>query len=78
MKYLKRYDAAIISESIKEMRENINIIVANKDIISEYADKAWECGSRNHKISEIQQKVYKDMVNACREEVNNESIMDSK
>lgn len=78
MKYLKRYDAAIVSQSIKEMRENINRIVDNKELIFEYADKAWECGSKNHRISEIQQRIYDDMINVCREETSNECTMDCK
>ena len=68
MKYLKRYDGAIVSESIKEMRKNINRIVENKELISEYADKAWECGRKNHRISEIQERLYGDMMKVCREE----------
>ncbi len=63
MKYLKRNDAAIVCESIDEMRNNIRRVVENKDFISEYADKAWECGSKNHRISQIQQKIYDDMIN---------------
>ncbi len=68
MKYLKRYDAAIVSESITEMRENIKRIVENEEIICEYADKAWECGSKNHRISEIQKRIYNDMISVCRDE----------
>lgn len=68
MKYLKRYDAAIVSENIKEMRENLNRIVDNKELILKYADKAWECGSKNHKISEIQQRIYNDMISVCQEQ----------
>lgn len=78
MKYLKRNDAAIISESIQEMKQNINRIVENKDIIREYADKAWECGRKNHKISEIQQRVYERMANACKKETEDENITTSK
>ena len=62
MKYLKRYDAAIVSESIKEMKININRIVENRELISEYAEKAWECGNRNHQIQEIQKRIYDDMI----------------
>lgn len=72
MKYLKRYDAAIVSESIEEMQVNIKRIVENEEIICEYADKAWECGNKNHKISELQKKLYDNMVNMCREEAENE------
>ncbi len=72
MKYLKRLDAAVVSESIEEMRENIKRVVDNKEIVCEYADKAWECGNKNHKISELQKKIYDNMVNLCREETENE------
>ena len=78
MKYLKRYDAAMVSESIEEMRENVKRIVDNRELISEYAHKAWECGSKNHKISELQQKIYDKMVNVCREGTENESTVDCK
>lgn len=62
MKYLKRYDAAIVSESIEEMQENIRRIADNKEIISAYAEKAWDCGNKNHQISQIQERLYNDMV----------------
>ena len=62
MKYLKRYDAAIVSESIKEMKENVKKITDNKELVAVYADKAWDCGSKNHKISEIQKRIYDDMI----------------
>ncbi len=78
MKYLKRYDAAIVSESIDEMKENIKRIAYNKELIKTYAEKAWECGSKNHKISEIQQKLYDDMTSVCRKGKKNEHIMDCK
>ena len=78
MKYLKLYDAAIVSESIKEMQENIRRIVESEELICEYVDKAWEFGSKNHKISELQKKIYDNMVNVCREETENERTVDCK
>lgn len=78
MKYLKRYDAAIVCESIEEMQENIKRIADNKELVLEYSEKAWDCGSNNHKISEIQQRLYDDMISACREEKSNERTMDCK
>lgn len=40
------------------------------ELIYEYANKAWECGRRNHQIKEIQSNLYKDLKSLVEEDKN--------
>ena len=60
MKYLKRNDAAVTAESYDEMRDKLKSLINNSETVREYADKAWDCGARNHRIEDIQNKLLKD------------------
>lgn len=60
MAYLRRNDAAIISTSLSDTKEKLIMLVENDRLIKEYAEKAWECGKRNHQISEIQKRLKLD------------------
>ena len=71
MKYLKRYDAAVVAESYDEMREKLKDLINNPETVKEYADKAWNCGENNHRIEDIQNRLLKDFG-----EVINESCTD--
>lgn len=71
MKYLKRNDAAIVCESYGEMAEALKKVLESPDMVNEYAKKAWDCGSRNHRIEDIQKGLIKDF-----EEAINESCAD--
>ena len=71
MRYLKRYDAAVVAESHDEMREKLKDLINNPETVKEYADKAWSCGVNNHRIEYIQNRLLKDFG-----EVINESCAD--
>lgn len=57
MRYFENNDAAIIASSDVEIKEKIELILSNTDILNEYAKKACECGIRNHKREEILSRV---------------------
>lgn len=59
--YLIKNDAALVAFDEKSISEQLQKIVDNPEILSEYAQKAWECGKRNHQISEIQNNLYNDL-----------------
>ena len=57
MKYLKRYDAAIISENNKEAVEKMKEVINSPNLVKEYAEKSWNCGYNNHQIQKIQSEL---------------------
>lgn len=59
--YLIQNDAALVAFDQKSITEQLQKIVNNMEILSEYAQKAWECGKRNHQINEIQKNLYNDL-----------------
>ena len=71
MKYLKRYDAAIAAESYDEMRAGLRSLAENTALAAEYAQKAWDCGVKYHRIEDIQGRLLCDF-----EETVNESCTD--
>lgn len=71
MRYLKRHDAAIVAESISDMKNKVNKISSDAHLISEYAQNAYRCGVNYHKLDEIQMGLLKDF-----EEAINESCTD--
>lgn len=68
MKYLKRNDASIVCESYGEMAEALKKVLESPDMVEEYAKKAWDCGSRNHRIEDIQKGLIKDFEEAINPE----------
>ena len=58
MKCLKREDAAICVTSVKDIEAAVTRIVENPELIKEYAMKAYECEKRNHRIEDVQKKLY--------------------
>lgn len=65
--YLVQNDAALVAFDEKSISEQLQKIVDNPEILSEYAQKAWECGKRNHRIEEIQTRLYDDLSQLIRE-----------
>lgn len=60
--YLIKNDAAI-SITDKDCIEQVLMkIVTTPQIISEYAEKSWNCGVRNHQIKNIQENMYADFI----------------
>ena len=58
IKCLKREDAAICVTSLKDIKGAITRIVENPKLIQEYSLKAYECEKRNHRIEDVQKKLY--------------------
>ncbi len=46
--YFKRYDSAITATSYDEIKEKLNSLISNPNLINEYSVKAFECGKLNH------------------------------
>lgn len=61
--YLLKNDAAIIVNNKRDISNSIIYLINNPDKIREYEQKSWNCGKRNHQISEIQSKLYSDLIN---------------
>jgi len=59
--YLIKNDAAIVATNEEEIFEQLEKMVSNPSIITEYAKKAWDCGKKNHQIDEIQKRLLKDL-----------------
>lgn len=58
--YLKREDAAICVDSKAELREKLELINEKNELISEYAQKAYECCARNHCKKDVQEQLLND------------------
>lgn len=71
MKYLKRNNSAIVCENYREMGEKLEELLNNHELIKTYAQNAWDCGAKNHRIEDIQAGLIKDF-----EEAINESCTD--
>lgn len=63
IRYLRDNDAAIVETDVCKIKEQIERLVNQPDLVSEYAEKAWDCGLRNHQIQEIQDGIYSDFCN---------------
>ncbi len=61
IEYLDKNDSALIAENEKELQKILNNIIKNRNILSEYAEKAWNCGVRNHQREKIQTELLNDI-----------------
>ncbi|MBA5794035.1 glycosyltransferase [Flavobacterium sp. xlx-214] len=59
-KYLKKEDAAICIDNILNIEQELNQILKNPNVMQEYANKAWDCGVRNHKKDIVIEELRKD------------------
>lgn len=59
--YLKKQDAAITASSIEEIYNKLLNISKNPLLIEEYAQRAYDCGVKNHERSIIQEQLKGDM-----------------
>ena len=57
IKYLHRYDAAVVVTKTDEIERKLWELLDNQDLMESYAHKSWNCGRRNHNISNIQEKL---------------------
>lgn len=58
--YLKNNDAAIVVNYEKQVEETLRLVIENPLLISQFAQKAWNCGCKNHQIRKIQEMIYND------------------
>lgn len=60
MRYLIENNAGIVELDATRIKDRLMELVSKPSRIVDYAEKAWECGVRNHKISTIQERLYND------------------
>ncbi|MBQ3020232.1 MAG: glycosyltransferase [Clostridia bacterium] len=60
MQYLKKFNAAVVTEDIDEIEQKLRELIENQDVQKEYARNAWMCGRQNHQIEDIQNKLVSD------------------
>jgi len=58
IKCLQREDAAICVTSVEDIESAVTHIVNHPELIKKYALKAYECEKRNHRIEDVQKKLY--------------------
>ncbi|CEN76504.1 Uncharacterised protein [[Clostridium] sordellii] len=59
--YLISNDAAIVCKNEDEIIKKLTEVIEKPELIHDYSKKSWECGKKNHKIDEIQEKLYNDL-----------------
>ena len=70
MQYLVSNKAGIVELNGNKIKERLLELVNNPILISEYAEKAWECGVKNHKIDVIQANIYNDFITLIKHYAN--------
>lgn len=58
--YLQREDAAICISDLNGIYDVLSGICKRPDVIEEYRRKAWECGVKNHRRTDVQKMLYDD------------------
>lgn len=58
--YLRDNDAGIVENNPAKFRGILKQIIDTPPLIEQYARNAWNCGKRNHQITEIQNMIYND------------------
>lgn len=66
IKYLSANDSAAIITDLAQMDETVDALIENTGLRSELAQKAFELGRRNHKLSEIREYLYKGLTETLR------------
>jgi hypothetical protein len=61
--YLKDQDAGIVVYDLNDLEKSVLNLVENPEIINKYANKAWDCGQRNHQRSELKKMLLDDFLN---------------
>lgn len=60
--YLKNQNAAICVGRLNDLKYEFAKIINDPKILQEYAERAWECGYKNHRIEELQQSFKNDFL----------------
>ena len=58
--YLKKEDADICIDNLKEVYNVINALVHNEEILNQYKEKAMECLKKNHDREKVQKKLFQE------------------
>lgn len=67
--YLRENDAALVVSDLSRIPSVLEKISEDRELLEDYAAKAWECGKRNHEIEDVQtmlMKDFRDAVEGCR------------
>ena len=65
--HLRINDAAVIADGADEMFSAVKRLAENRELVSEYAAKAWRCGLENHDKSVVQARLRGLLEEALRE-----------
>lgn len=60
MDYLIKNNAALTATNTDEIAQALQSVIDDKNVLSKYGRKAWECGKKNHQIDKIQSMLYND------------------
>lgn len=60
--YLQRENAAICVSSFEEILDSLQMLADDKDTITQYAKKAYDCGVRNHTREKVQKMIKEDFL----------------
>ena len=58
--YLRREDAAFCVDNMAEIESVLRKIKNSPELIDDYAEKAWQCGRRNHNTEDIRRGLSED------------------
>lgn len=64
IQYLKENDAAVIACEYDEIEQQLQKLVDNRKLVSEYGRKSYECGKRNHNVEDIK-KTFIETIKRC-------------
>lgn len=63
LEYLKEEDAGLVSSDKESIRLVLQQIIVSPEVLGEYAQKAQECGRRNHDAEHIRKVFYQTFLN---------------
>ncbi|MBE6827707.1 MAG: glycosyltransferase family 4 protein [Ruminococcaceae bacterium] len=64
VQYFIDNDCGAVAQTPDEIEQRLRELYDNKDLLSGYADKAWESGRRNHQRSVMQKELYAELEKA--------------
>lgn len=63
MEYLKSENAAIVADNAEDIYTSLDALCEDKQLICQYAKRAYDCGIRNHKKEDIQKLLFDTLNN---------------
>jgi hypothetical protein len=70
-KYLMKENAALLVDSTDTIKDQLNTILNNKELIIKFGKKSWECGKRNHNATEIANNLKHDFLKYANPQFSN-------